>query len=66
MGCEDPWGTGRERAYSWDAGGPFGDWSLRSACCINGNLTKKKYRVSPVPVGVCKLEYKYNWVLFNK
>ena len=23
-----------ERAYSWDVGGPFGDWPLRSACCI--------------------------------
>ena len=42
MGCEGPWATGRERAYSWDAGRPFGDWLLCSACCINGNLTKKK------------------------
>ena len=31
----------REREYSWDVGGPFGDWPLRSACCIYGNLTKK-------------------------
>ena len=34
MGCEGPRVNGRERAYSWDAVGPFGDWLLRSACCI--------------------------------
>ena len=42
LGCEVLWAIGRERAYCWDAGGPFGDWPLRSACCIYGNLTKKK------------------------
>ena len=41
LGCEVLRAIGRERAYCWDAGGPFGDWPLRSACCIYGNLTKK-------------------------
>ena len=34
LGCEAPWAIDRERAYSWDVGGLFGDWLLRSACCI--------------------------------
>ena len=34
LGCEASWAISRERAYSWEVGGPFGDRLLRSACFI--------------------------------
>ena len=45
LGCEVLWAIGRERAYCWDAGGPFGDWPLRSAC----RITKSRARCANAP-----------------